>query len=192
MNSRLQKQARGLLEEIEVGDWVVWSPDYEEPFSPQYPRPVEKFRMMGTGERRRKVLFAAPGFSDLSEATYDDVGQWRLATPQELHDHGIIDEIPDSEYPDDPHEPIHKEIGRLISATPVDQPRRHDFIDMAIDYLASPRPLPQRNWTLAQLVHRRLVYIVHSQNTDEGPMVHYRLTEKGREVVENLEGPSAH
>ena len=113
--------------------------------------------MMGTGERRRKALFAGPGFSDLTEATYDDAEQWRLATPQELLDHGIIDEIPEAP---------------SLDLTPE-----------AIDRLTNPRPLPQRDWTLAQLVHRRLVYIVHSQNTDEGPVVHYRLTEKGLRVV---------
>ena len=160
MTDRLQKQARGLLEEIEVGDWVVWSPDYEEPFSPQNPRPVERFKMMGTGERRRKALFAGPGFSDLTEATYDDAEQWRLATPQELLDHGIIDEIPNPEYPDDPHEPM-----RFMG------------------HLTNPSPLPQGDWTLSTLVQQGFIYIVHSQPTKDGPVVHYRLTDEGREVV---------
>ena len=141
MNDRLQKQARGLLEEIEVGDWVVHA------LSPQ-PRKVTHM--------------------------YDDVitvvlvnglrgwareWRWRLATPEELLDHGIIDEIPDD-------------------------PRRLDLTGIAIDHLTNPRPLPQSNTILSGLIWLGLIYIIHSQNTDDGPMVHYRLTDEGREVVE--------
>ena len=98
------------------------------------------------------------------------VAEWcdiRIATPQELLDHGIIDEIPEA-------------------------PRRLDLTPKAIDYLKNPRPLPQGNTVLTGLIWLGLVYIVHSQNTDDGPVVHYRLTEKGREVAEDLEAPNAH
>ena len=169
MNDRLQKQARGLLEEIEVGDYAADRRDKNGP-------PLKVVEIDG---KQARIYWGA----DFRNPSWANLYHLRHLTPQELLDYGIIDEIPNPEYPDDPHESIHKDIGRLISATPVMTPRLHDFIDIAYDHLTSPRPLPQRDRTLSQLVRAGLIYIVHSQNTDDGPVVHYRLTDEGREVV---------
>ena len=142
MNNRLQKQARGLLEEIEVGDWVVFNET-----------PWQLFSVISINSTSA-ILECKYG----TNAGYVTDGL-RLATPQELLDHGIIDEIPDT-------------------------PRRLDLTPKAIDYLKNPRPLPQGDTILSGLIWLDLIYIVHSQPTKDGPVVHCRLTKKGREVVE--------
>ena len=160
MNDRLQKQARGLLEEIEVGDWVVPRDQDHEDIIPHRVLRLEN----GRSDKWFQASMDDSGFPHM--VGFCDLA--RLATPQELLDHGIIDEIPNPEYPNDPHEPM-----RFMG------------------HLTNPHPLPQGDWTLATLVRQGFIYTVHSQNTDEGPMVHYRLTDEGREVVE-MEGSDAH
>ena len=83
----------------------------------------------------------------------------RHMTPDELIEFDIVDEIPD-------------------------QPRYLDLTGIATDYLKNPRPLPQGDTILSGLIWLDLIYIVHSQPTKDGPVVHCRLTKKGREVVE--------
>ena len=143
--TRLGLQAYGALVEIQKGDWV-YSEDIGPGVCTGLPTPDEPDYF---------IMHPLAGGGGGTEVWADEI---RHMTPDELIEFCIIDEIPDPEYPDDPHEPM-----RFMG------------------HLTNPHPLPQGDWTLATLVRQGFIYTVHSQNTDDGPVVHYRLTDRGRE-----------